>query len=139
MKQLLTLLAVLYISAGQAQLTPILPTNENVPTFTSDQILTFGAGAFAGGFAGAFVKDKTNSKFLGLLTGAIVGAGIGYAKDRWDMQNNSAIPNPSAPYNDTLAASLGGALGGFTITINFGGRKNSKAGYNGRYFKKRKH
>ena len=139
MRNKLLMLALVISSMVSAQLTTVLPTNEKVPTFTSDQIITFVGAGGVGAVVGGVVENATNSRFLGMVSGAIVGAGMGYAKDKWDMKNNTAIPNHFAPYNDTLAGAFGGAIGGtITIRINLGGRRNSKSGFNGRYFKRRR-
>lgn len=143
MKKLFTLLLLVVGLTAQAQLIEILPTNEKIPTFTTDQITTFAGTFAAGSLVRSAVEEWTDSKALGVVAGTLVGAGIGYAKDRWDMKNNNAIPNPYAPYNDTLAGGVGGFAGSFTLRINLFNKHNSKAGYNHRYksrrFKRRKH
>lgn len=136
-------LLVCFISSAQ-QLNDVgIPLNERVPNWTTDQLVTFSGTFVVGGVVSNLVEDATESRFLGILAGAVAGAGIGYVKDRvWDIRYNKSIPNLHPNYNDTKWGFVGGAVGGgiqIRIPLFRGrGRGYSKAGFGLRFRTRRR-
>ena len=111
--------------------------------WSTDQILTGAATLSLGSVVRTTVEDLTGSKALGVVSSAITGAAIGYAKDKWDHRNTG--PNYVPKWNDTAVGAMGGAVGGFTLRFDIftGGRATHKSGFGNRKrvakFKRRKY
>ncbi len=140
MKNLLIIL-ILLPSLALGQLNPVNNINEVLPKWTTDQVSVFLGTSVVSGIVSTEVEHWTRSPILGALSGIVVGAGIGFAKDHYDQSWNTSIPNNNQFLNDTLAGGIGGAIGSMTLTIDleslfYGrGRKGSVFKFGGKYSK----